>query len=95
VPLARHRVRAFLPARLAARGAERIRHQPHPRRPRDPRGSNTGQIALAWLLDLTPNILLIPGTRTRAHLAENIHAAGVRLDDAARVELARFPDARS
>jgi aryl-alcohol dehydrogenase-like predicted oxidoreductase len=53
------------------------------------------QLALAWLLDLAPNILLIPGTRTRAHLAENIHAAGVRLDDSARAELARFPDARS
>jgi pyridoxine 4-dehydrogenase len=53
------------------------------------------QIALAWLLDLAPNILLIPGTRTRAHLAENIHAASVRLDDAARAELARFPDVRS
>ena len=53
------------------------------------------QIALAWLLDLAPNILLIPGTRTRAHLAENIHAASVRLDDAARAELARFPNAHS
>jgi pyridoxine 4-dehydrogenase len=50
------------------------------------------QIALAWLLDLAPNILLIPGTRTRAHLAENLHAADIRLDDAARTELARhFP----
>jgi pyridoxine 4-dehydrogenase len=49
------------------------------------------QIALAWLLDLAPNILLIPGTRTRAHLAENIQAGGVRLDDAARAELALFP----
>src|SRR6478672_7467073 len=28
------------------------------------------QIALAWLLDLAQNILLIPGTRTRKHLAE-------------------------
>ena len=45
------------------------------------------QIALAWLLDLAPNILLIPGTRTRQHLAENIHAAGVVLDDAAHAEL--------
>jgi diketogulonate reductase-like aldo/keto reductase len=53
------------------------------------------QIALAWLLDVAKNILLIPGTRTRTHLAENIDAAGVRLDDAARAELARFPDARS
>jgi pyridoxine 4-dehydrogenase len=50
------------------------------------------QVALAWLLDLAPNILLIPGTRTRAHLAENLGAAGVRLDDAARTELTRhFP----
>ena len=46
------------------------------------------QIALAWLLDLAPNILLIPGTRTRLHLAENNQAADVRLDDAARAELA-------
>jgi pyridoxine 4-dehydrogenase len=46
------------------------------------------QVALAWLLDLAPNILLIPGTRTRPHLADNIHAAGVKLDDAARAELA-------
>jgi pyridoxine 4-dehydrogenase len=53
------------------------------------------QIALAWLLDLAPNILLIPGTRTRAHLAENIQAGGVLLDDAARAELALFPTVRA
>ena len=47
------------------------------------------QIALAWLLDLAPNILLIPGTRNRAHLAENLGAAEVQLDDAARAELTR------
>ena len=53
------------------------------------------QIALAWLLGLAPNVLLIPGTRTRAHLAENLHAAGVDLDDAARAELTRhFPAIR-
>ncbi|MGA8725210.1 MAG: oxidoreductase [Acidimicrobiales bacterium] len=50
------------------------------------------QIALAWLLDLAPNVLLIPGTRTRLHLAENIGSAAVRLDDEARSELAaNFP----
>ncbi len=48
------------------------------------------QIALAWLLGLAPNVLLIPGTRTRAHLTENLHAADVRLDDAARAELTRI-----
>jgi pyridoxine 4-dehydrogenase len=59
-------------------------------------GATPSQLALAWLLDLAPNILLIPGTRTREHLAENIHAAGVQLDDAARVELAeRFPAVRT
>ncbi len=53
------------------------------------------QIALAWLLDLAPNILLIPGTRTRKHLAENLEVAAVPLDDAARRELARhFPTDR-
>jgi aryl-alcohol dehydrogenase-like predicted oxidoreductase len=50
------------------------------------------QVALAWLFDLAPNILLIPGTRTRVHLAENLGAPGVDLDDAARAELTRhFP----
>ena len=52
-------------------------------------GATPAQVALAWLLDLAPNILLIPGTRTRAHLAENLGAADVRLDDAARDELTR------
>jgi aryl-alcohol dehydrogenase-like predicted oxidoreductase len=52
-------------------------------------GASPVQIALAWLLDLAPNILIIPGTRTRAHLAENLGAADVRLDDAARAELTR------
>jgi pyridoxine 4-dehydrogenase len=50
------------------------------------------QIALAWLLGLAPNILLIPGTRTRGHLAENLAAAGVSLDDAAVAQLTKnFP----
>jgi pyridoxine 4-dehydrogenase len=53
------------------------------------------QIALAWLLDLAPNVLLIPGTRTRNHLAENLRVATVQLDEPARQELARhFPTVR-
>jgi pyridoxine 4-dehydrogenase len=58
-------------------------------------GATPVQVALAWLLDLAPNILLIPGTRTRVHLAQNLRAADVRLDDAARAELTRhFPPAQ-
>ena len=50
------------------------------------------QIALAWLLDLAPNVLLIPGTRTRTHLSENLDSARVELDDEARARLAEsFP----
>ena len=52
-------------------------------------GASPTQIALAWLLDLAPNILLIPGTRNRDHLAENLGAAAVRLDQAARAEVTR------
>jgi pyridoxine 4-dehydrogenase len=53
------------------------------------------QIALARLLDLAPNILLIPGTHTHAHLRENLGAARVELDEAARAELAwHFPAIR-
>jgi pyridoxine 4-dehydrogenase len=39
------------------------------------------RVALAWLLAIAPNVLLIPGTRTRAHLADNLAAGDVWLDD--------------
>jgi pyridoxine 4-dehydrogenase len=42
-----------------------------------------------------PNVLLIPGTRTRKHLAENLQVAAIELDGATRLELARhFPAVR-
>jgi len=37
------------------------------------------QVALAWLLQRAPNILLIPGTSSRAHLRENLAAATLSL----------------
>ena len=37
------------------------------------------QVALAWLLHRSPNILLIPGTSSSAHLRDNASAATVRL----------------
>ena len=37
------------------------------------------QVALAWLLHRSPNMLLIPGTSSRGHLRENIAAATVEL----------------
>lgn len=41
------------------------------------------QVALAWLLRRSPNILLIPGTSSVAHLHENLAAATLELPDAA------------
>jgi aryl-alcohol dehydrogenase-like predicted oxidoreductase len=43
--------------------------------------SSASQVALAWLLATAPNVLLIPGTRTRAHLAENLAVEGLWLAD--------------
>jgi aryl-alcohol dehydrogenase-like predicted oxidoreductase len=37
------------------------------------------QVALAWLLQRSPNILLIPGTSSVKHLRENLSAAGLEL----------------
>ncbi|QNH14819.1 aldo/keto reductase family oxidoreductase [Xanthomonas sp. SI] len=39
------------------------------------------QVALAWLLARAPNILLIPGTSSVAHLRENLAAAELSLSD--------------
>jgi pyridoxine 4-dehydrogenase len=45
------------------------------------------QVALAWLLHRAPNILLIPGTTSVAHLRENLAAAELNLPDDAIKEL--------
>lgn len=42
-------------------------------------GATTMQVALAWLLHRSPNILLIPGTSSVAHLRENLKAATLQL----------------
>ncbi|WP_022882435.1 oxidoreductase [Gryllotalpicola ginsengisoli] len=45
------------------------------------------QVALAWLLQRSPNVALIPGTSSRAHLAENLEAASLELPADALAEL--------
>jgi pyridoxine 4-dehydrogenase len=39
------------------------------------------QVALAWLLAIADNVLLIPGTSRRSHLTENLAAGSVSLQD--------------
>jgi aryl-alcohol dehydrogenase-like predicted oxidoreductase len=50
-------------------------------------GATTMQVALAWLLHRAPNILLIPGTSSLAHLRENIKSAELTLPENAVVAL--------
>jgi len=50
-------------------------------------GATPMQVALAWLLHRSPNILLIPGTSSVAHLKENLAAASLKLPNEALTEL--------
>ena len=50
-------------------------------------GHTRAQIALAWLLGLRPNVLLIPGTSSVRHLEENLAVADIELDQKAQDEL--------
>jgi aryl-alcohol dehydrogenase-like predicted oxidoreductase len=56
-------------------------------------GATPMQVALAWLLHRAPNILLIPGTSSLAHLRENLAAADLVLPGDALAQLAAI-DAR-
>ena len=50
-------------------------------------GATPMQVALAWLLHRSPNILLIPGTSSLTHLRENLQAAQLNLSEAVLGEL--------
>jgi aryl-alcohol dehydrogenase-like predicted oxidoreductase len=44
-------------------------------------GATPARVALAWLLAIADNVLLIPGTRSRGHLTENLAAGSLSLGD--------------
>ncbi|UZN03282.1 oxidoreductase [Cellulomonas sp. S1-8] len=50
-------------------------------------GATRMSVALAWLLQRSPNVLLIPGTSSAAHLRENVAGAGLVLSDEDVAEL--------
>ena len=50
-------------------------------------GISRMQVALAWLLQRSPNMLLIPGTSSVTHLRENVAGAGLALPADAVAEL--------
>lgn len=63
------------------------------------KGVTAAQVALAWLLAQGPDIVPIPGTKSRTRLEENLGAADIELTDAERSELElpvsgeRYPEA--
>ncbi len=56
-------------------------------------GATPMQVALAWLLARAPNILLIPGTSSLAHLRENLAAARLMLGEETLVALDKIGEA--
>lgn len=58
------------------------------RRVADRHGATPAQVTLAWLLAVSPAMLAIPGTSSPDHLAENVAAAALRLDEEDLAELA-------
>lgn len=50
-------------------------------------GVTRGQVALAWLLHQHPAVVPIPGSRTPAHIAENLGAATIDLDGETLAEI--------
>jgi aryl-alcohol dehydrogenase-like predicted oxidoreductase len=53
-------------------------------------GTTPMAVALAWLLQRSPNILLIPGTSSVAHLRENVAAAALTIPEDEMAELNRI-----
>ena len=58
-------------------------------------GATPSQVALAWLLRRSPNILPIPGTASIAHLEQNIAAGSVALTEAQFLRVGEARDAAS
>lgn len=58
-------------------------------------GATPMQVALAWLLQRAPNVLLIPGTSSFKHLRENLDVASLTLTEDAVTELDRISSANA
>jgi aryl-alcohol dehydrogenase-like predicted oxidoreductase len=73
----------FFPLGSAFGGQNRVLGSPEVVATAERLGATPAQVALAWVLALAPNTLLIPGTSSLAHLDENLAAATLTLDDEA------------
>ena len=70
----------FFPLGSAVPGIPKVTDAPAVREVAQRLDATPAQVGLAWLLTLSPDVLLIPGTSSCAHLEENLATAGVELD---------------
>jgi pyridoxine 4-dehydrogenase len=77
----------FFPLGSAFDSRKRVLEHPAVRATAQRLGALPSQIAIAWLLALAPNTLLIPGTSSLQHLEQNLAAADLVLDDEALASL--------
>jgi aryl-alcohol dehydrogenase-like predicted oxidoreductase len=70
----------FFPLGSAFPNQPKVTQQPAVLAAAERLGATPAQVGLAWLLAHAPDILLIPGTSSVAHLEENVAAGGVHLD---------------
>lgn len=72
----------YFPLGSAFPGFPKVTDEPAVREAATALGVTPAQIGLAWLLQHSPQMLLIPGTGNLAHLAENVGAGDIVLDAA-------------
>jgi aryl-alcohol dehydrogenase-like predicted oxidoreductase len=77
----------FFPLGSAIPGRPKVTEQAAVRAAAEALGHSPSQVGLAWLLHRAPNVLLIPGTAGAEHLASNVAAGSVHLDDAVMATL--------
>ena len=82
----------FFPLGSAFPGMPKVGDQPVVREVAERVGATPAQVGLAWLLARSPNVLLIPGTSSLAHLEENQRAGQVELDADALAQLEQARD---
>jgi aryl-alcohol dehydrogenase-like predicted oxidoreductase len=82
----------FFPLGSAFPGIPKVVEQPAVREIATRLGATPAQVGLAWLLAHRPNILLIPGTSSVAHLEENFAVGNIELDAQALTQLEVLSD---
>ena len=77
----------YFPLGSAFPGMPKVTDDPGVRALAAEKGATPAQIGLAWLLGRAPNVCLIPGTSSLAHLEENLGVVDVHLSEADLAEL--------